>query len=392
MNRKLVFMLSFLFLFLAFSGCDDGEDKKYGNLFIASEPAGAQISVGGESQTESTPAQLELEVGDYEITVSLYGYETPASQTVTITEDVLDSISFVLAEVTDFAVVNVSSMPEGAKILLDDTDTEFDTPATINVPAGTHTITLEKSGFSDKSSELTVIAGDTIDFDMGMLSPTRMVLLEEYTNVFCTPCANVARTVREVLEDYEDNVIFMEFHPHIAVVQQDIFYQMNPTEHNSRAAGFYSIGSLPHVYADGTRITTPDDPASVRGALNNALTVPTNLAIWGNWIYNGDGTGSANIFTLANDGISAQLYAIVAREHIEFDEAPGTNGLTEFHNVMYDCFPNPEGTAINLTQGIIDTMTFDFVLADSLVDEAKVFIFVQNLDKVVFQAAELSQE
>ncbi len=221
-----------------------------------------------------------------------------------------------------------------------------------------------------------------------MLTPKRMVLLEEYTNVYCMPCANVARTVQEVLEDYED-VIFMEFHPNIAVVQLDIFYQMNPEEHNSRAVGFYSIGSLPHVYADGNRITTPDDAASVRAALNSALATDTELAIWGDWTHNGDGTGTANVITLANNAISGQMYGVVAREHVEFDDPPGSNGLSEFHNVMYDCFPEPTGTPVNLAQGIVDTMTFTFELADSLEEEAKVFVFVQNLEKYVFQAGEL---
>ncbi len=394
MNKftKPLITLMILAVVLMFTGCDEGETKKYGHVVVISDPLGAQISMGGADQEQTTPHSFELETGTYEFTVSMYGYITPDPITVVVEENVTDTVSFELDEVTEFAIVNISSMPSGAEIYFGDTDTGLKTPGSVNIPPGTHTIRLQMPGFHDKVNDITVAAGDTVDFDMGELIPRRMILLEEYTNVYCTPCGVVAPVVQEVLEDYEDDVIFIEFHPNIAVVQLDIFYQMNPEEHNSRAAGFYSIGSLPHVYADGQRITTPDDGASVRAALNSALGVNTDLAIWGNWHHNGDGTGTAEVITLASNAINAQLYGIVAREHIEFDTPPGSNGLTEFHNVMYDCFPEPTGTPVNFAMGTVDTMTFDFELADSLVDEAKVFVFVQNLDKVVFQAGELEAE
>ena len=55
----------------------------------------------------------------------------------------------------------VTSAPEGAEVLLDG---QFvgNTPATLNLPAGKHTIRVKAEGYKEWSRELTVLAGGSV--------------------------------------------------------------------------------------------------------------------------------------------------------------------------------------------------------------------------------------
>ena len=67
--------------------------------------------------------------------------------------------------------ISVNSNPTGATIYLDETNTGFNTPATLTgISAGTHTITLKKSGYPDYQTSVTVTAGQ-----MASVSATLMV-------------------------------------------------------------------------------------------------------------------------------------------------------------------------------------------------------------------------
>jgi subtilisin family serine protease/C1A family cysteine protease len=68
--------------------------------------------------------------------------------------------------------ISASSTPSGARIWLDGTDTGINTPGTLtSVTAGSHTVTLKLSGYSDYSTSVTVIAGQTTTVS-GTLSPS----------------------------------------------------------------------------------------------------------------------------------------------------------------------------------------------------------------------------
>jgi parallel beta-helix repeat protein len=69
--------------------------------------------------------------------------------------------------------ISISSVPSGASILFDGADKGV-TPATIKgIPAGSHTITLKKTGYLDYSGKVDVVAGQTVQVNPTLsLTPT----------------------------------------------------------------------------------------------------------------------------------------------------------------------------------------------------------------------------
>jgi serine/threonine-protein kinase len=157
-----------------------------GVVRIESEPPGAAIWVDGDRRTERTPATLpNMPLGaTYAIKLTLDGY-APFSQDVALSEDVVEgSISATLARPTAdrFGVVNLRSIPAGAHVLVDGTDTGRTTPTTIGeiAPDVEHSIVLALEGYQTKTMPIVLRAGQVeemaVDLELLPLGPNEALL------------------------------------------------------------------------------------------------------------------------------------------------------------------------------------------------------------------------
>ncbi|WP_067048802.1 right-handed parallel beta-helix repeat-containing protein [Methanofollis ethanolicus] len=71
-----------------------------GTVAIASTPAGASVHLDGVAVNRTTDASLYLPVGDHTVTVTLDGYVTPATRTVTVVPGETVPVSFALQPVS----------------------------------------------------------------------------------------------------------------------------------------------------------------------------------------------------------------------------------------------------------------------------------------------------
>jgi len=117
-------------------------------LFIASDPAGADVFINGAKQSGQTPVTLPLAPGNYNLVLRLQGYE-PYSGGVTVKDNVQTQLNISLTErnASHVAWAQVETDPKGAEILVDGTPTGQTTPARVQVPSGTHRITLKLGGY-----------------------------------------------------------------------------------------------------------------------------------------------------------------------------------------------------------------------------------------------------
>ncbi|MBD3286396.1 PEGA domain-containing protein [candidate division WOR-3 bacterium] len=142
------------------------ETEIYGNLFVVSNPAGAEIWLDDSATGKVTNYLFsDLAAGQYAVKLVLDGYQD-CEDTVkvladtTITLDVGD-----LEKVKGY--IAVSSTPTGAAISLDGTPTGQETVALIqNVDVGEHTVGLSKSGYVDTSVAVTVVEDETANVDV----------------------------------------------------------------------------------------------------------------------------------------------------------------------------------------------------------------------------------
>ncbi|MDQ3035744.1 MAG: PEGA domain-containing protein [Myxococcota bacterium] len=135
-----------------------------GVVTIASDPPGAAILIDGSRREERTPSTIEqLPLGRYAITITLDGY-VPFRQEVEITEAATRAEITATLErpsASAFGVARVETTPPGAHILLDGTDTELVSPATVPQlePGVQHTIVISRDGWVTQTVPVMVAAG-----------------------------------------------------------------------------------------------------------------------------------------------------------------------------------------------------------------------------------------
>ena len=118
-----------------------------GSIEVTSTPSGAEIFIDGKDTARVTPHSLTaVSVGSHNIDVTLSGYVNPPTRTVHVVKDQTVSAEFTL--VRESGSISVTSIPAGAEIFLNGTDTTHVTPYTLtNVPVGSHNIDVTLSGY-----------------------------------------------------------------------------------------------------------------------------------------------------------------------------------------------------------------------------------------------------
>jgi hypothetical protein len=135
-------------------------------IFISSQPPGADVFINGAKQSGQTPVTLPLAPGQYNLVLRLQGYE-PYAGPVQVKDNIQTQFPVVLTEksTSRIAWAQVSSNPKGAEIIVDGASTGQFTPSRVQVPAGTHTITLRLNGFQQAKKMFQVSEGGTVNVE-----------------------------------------------------------------------------------------------------------------------------------------------------------------------------------------------------------------------------------
>jgi eukaryotic-like serine/threonine-protein kinase len=132
-------------------------------LYVVSDPAGADVFINGAKQSGQTPVSLPLAPGPYNLVLRMEGYAAYAGA-VQVNPGVQTQMKVELhaKDLGKVAWADVQSTPSGAEIVVDGTTTSQFTPARLEVPAGTHTITLKMKGFHPARRPVQVTEGGTV--------------------------------------------------------------------------------------------------------------------------------------------------------------------------------------------------------------------------------------
>lgn len=139
-----------------------------GSLTVTSYPANAVIYLDGEEVGHTNATLHGLEPDGYEVRIHLDNYEDPLPKIVQISPGGISSVHFDLEPV--IGDISVVSSPSNACIYLDGDDTSRFTDTILeDVPAGTHVVSLKKSGYLDSSQSVTVVAGETVHVSFSLV-------------------------------------------------------------------------------------------------------------------------------------------------------------------------------------------------------------------------------
>ena len=129
-----------------------------GSISFASVPEGAEIFLDGADQSVRTPVTItDMPAGSHTYTLKLSGYNDFAG-TVEVIKDQIASVTAEL--IPSEGCILFSTVPAGAKVIVDGTDTGKVTPGLIcGLSTGPHTYRLSLAGYLDSTGNVELAAG-----------------------------------------------------------------------------------------------------------------------------------------------------------------------------------------------------------------------------------------
>jgi hypothetical protein len=186
------------------------------------------------------------------------------------------------------------------------------------------------------------------------LAGDRMVIIERYTSWTCPPCA----TNNPIMEAYlqasdPDRIVGIAYHMNWPAPGNDGYYLRNPTDNNSRRS-MYGINSIPQARMDG--IITVNAPYSIAGLtafFNSRTNILSPITVILEQTEIGDSIRlKATIYTeILMPSATALLHFSLQEKHNTFTSPPGTNGETDFYDVMAKMNNNGTGHSLTLLPG-----------------------------------------
>jgi eukaryotic-like serine/threonine-protein kinase len=143
-----------------------------GQLIVSSMPIGATVEIEGHAgQSWKAPQTVQgLAAGTYKVTFNMPGYATE-TRNVQVTGGARMPIDVRMTAVKAF--VTVASKPVGAQILINGKDTGKVTPIEFLVEPGTQSIVVHKQGFLDATTELKLVAGQSVNYAPSLMAAGR---------------------------------------------------------------------------------------------------------------------------------------------------------------------------------------------------------------------------
>lgn len=222
----------------------------------------------------------------------------------------------------------------------------------------------------------------------------RLALYEEFSGENCAPCAASNPALNTLLGANTSKVLLIKYQSPIPSAGP--IYNAYTTVTQARMS-YYTVPFAPYGRLDGTGlgsgIAAPSSPGHIANLLQgdissaSSLTAPFSATVTHQWTANGDSVrATINLSALqayAPAGANLKLRAALI-ESLHYTAAPGTNGETEFHNVVREMYPNAAGTQLPnaWTAGQTQTITLKGRVP-SYVDKAasgetRIVVWIQN--------------
>jgi archaellum component FlaF (FlaF/FlaG flagellin family) len=230
----------------------------------------------------------------------------------------------------------------------------------------------------------------------------RLVLVEEFSGENCGPCAYYNPYIMDEVTAYPTKVLLLKYQ--VNIPSAGPLYNQNKTDVNTRKS-YYGVNFAPWMQQDGidwdNDASTDMNPGNWLQDENYLLdraniTSPFTIDITHSFSADADSFFARAIITASQKyKVSAtgklKFRFAMTEEVISFATPPGTNGETEFHNVMRKMYPAPLGTALrdSFDNAQADTLYFAGPIPSYIYDKAQIkFIgFIQDDNSKEIQQA-----
>lgn len=182
----------------------------------------------------------------------------------------------------------------------------------------------------------------------------RMVIIERFTSWTCGPCGSNNPTMEAFINSLDaDKIVGIAYHMNWPAPGNDGYFLYNPTDNNARRT-FYNINSIPQARMDG--VVSVLSPYTT-GGLSSLFNSRTNLlspitVILTDSTYGDSIKVRARIYAevyLSN--MFAYVHFSLQEKHNHYSSPPGTNGETDFYDIMRRMLNNGTGQYVSLYPG-----------------------------------------
>ncbi|HJJ30647.1 MAG TPA: PEGA domain-containing protein [Methanocorpusculum sp.] len=129
-----------------------------GYLDISSDPSGASVRIDG-SYYGTTPLTVSVPAGSHTVSVAKNGY-SGWTKSVSVSSGATTNVYATLSKVVSTGYLSASSYPKYADLYVDGSY-QGQTPITVALDSGKHTVLFRKSGYSDYSIDVRINEGET---------------------------------------------------------------------------------------------------------------------------------------------------------------------------------------------------------------------------------------
>jgi hypothetical protein len=202
----------------------------------------------------------------------------------------------------------------------------------------------------------------------------KYVLMEEFTNADCAPCASQNPDFQANILDKNKGIIHeMSYHPWWPG-DQDPMYLYNVNDITDRTV-YYGISGVPAVAYLGSEQYSPS--GITQSMINNSASEGSPLRILVSQTSNGQSRDVKVVVHTVGTTPSGnlKLFAAVVESEINYTTAPGSNGETYFPNVFRDMLPSTSGStyyAANTGDSVVYTFNYPLDLANW--DTSKIYV------------------
>jgi hypothetical protein len=294
----------------------------------------------------------------------------------------------------EYGKVFVSSNVDSAEIFVDNLTSGRFTPDTLELKIGSHNISLSKNGYSSSSESITIKKDSlhTIKISLAEEVDRKVLLIEDFSNVSCDPCVVSNKILKALNSSYGHSKLVVIKYAANFPSASDPMYLANPSDAKSRM-NFYSIMFTPTVIIDGVDRPISSDSNSIKEQINKNLLESSKFEITVKKNIIGETikvSGNLKLFDKTDlDFSNLVLHSVVIESMIEYQTPPGSNGETEFEDVMRKMLPNNQGYSITNIENS-NEISFSFeaeVNSNWHKDKLEVVLFIQDVSsKKVYQA------
>lgn len=241
---------------------------------------------------------------------------------------------------------------------------------------------------------LLILIGSTL-ISLNAWSQTRIVLLEQFSNSGCPPCATYTPGILNYASTNPDKIAAISYHT--AYPYLDSMYYENPIESDARV-DFYGSFGVPYSILDGNyyRNNSANLSANLNQTVTNRLSVASRYEIKkiNTSIQERTLNGVIQFKSLNSNNTNENLraFVVVVEKRVEksdYKASPGNNSEQYYSFVMRKFMTDVNGNILtNKNTGETTQIEFNWnIINFKNISELRIIAFVQNIDtKEIYQS------